>query len=73
MSDIIPDPKTVVKWYGPGVWLDREDQLHVDPSPILRQIGCQDTVENQNAIIEEVKSLFRRAMPEAPIVDLFDK
>ena len=73
MSDIVPDPKTVVKWYGPGVWLDTEDQLHIDPSPILRHLGYPDTLENQEAVIEETKNLFRKAMPESIILDLFDK
>ena len=73
MADIVPDPNTVVQWYGPGVWLDTDDQLHIDPSPILRHIGWPDTEENRNAVIEEAKEIFRKAMPEATIVDFFDK
>lgn len=73
MSDIVPDPKTVAKRYGPGVWLDKDDQLHIDPSPILRELGLPDTIENQEIVIEQAKALFRSQLPENPIIDLFDK
>ena len=62
-----------MEWYGPGVWLDTEDQLHIDPSPILRHLGWPDTEENREVVIEEAKNIFRKAMPESRIVDVFDK
>lgn len=64
--------KNVKKVYGPGIWEDDRNQIHVDPQQVLKGLRLADTEANREMVIEVVKEEVRKQCPSTPIVDVFD-
>lgn len=56
----------------PGVWMIG-NELHFDPGPALKHLGYPDTLENRAMFLETIRQQARKELPEAVIVDLFDR
>jgi len=62
----------IKKQIAPGLWIDGEDQLHLDPGPYLEHMGIPNTHENREAACEAMKQYAHQEMPTVPIIDVFD-
>lgn len=49
------------------------DELHLDPKPLLEHLGFPDTEQNRLALIDALKLFVRKELPRVPIVDVFDR
>lgn len=52
----------------PGLWIDKEDNLHVSVPEVLDELGWPHTQENKSLVNEVFEGLIRETQPEAKIV-----
>lgn len=62
----------VLKVLAPGLWVDTDYTLHLDPYEFVKGQGAEPSVENQKAAEEQFKDIVRKNRPDIPIVDVWE-
>jgi hypothetical protein len=64
-----PNRNKLKKRFGPGIWVDMNDHLHISLAELMEAHGMPNTPENLEKVRELALEMIKELQPNAQIVD----
>lgn len=64
-----PNRNKLRKRHAPGIWEDRDGNVHFSLPELLELFELEDTPENRRIATENIRAMIRKQNPDATIVE----